>query len=163
MGSHRTSMTEAIASFRRVVSAGCGVGAVGSFQRSAWFNCCLSVSSNDTIDSSSFNLIRQCVHCRDCPDLPKGKALTVSTLCNLIGNERLVLFLLFSLSTHSNSNASIFTHFCGGFCDANTGHCACRYYASSINRLRCLNRHTLHAILSSRSVRLETEDTRLKS
>jgi hypothetical protein len=118
---------------------------------------------NDTIDSSSFNLILQFVHSRDCFDLSNDKTLTVLSLCCLLGNERLVFFLLSSFVAHSKSDISIFTNFCDEFYDLNIDYCSSQFYSYLINQFRCLNKQTLHNILSSHSLQIDIEDVLLNS
>jgi hypothetical protein len=63
-----------------------------------------------------------------------------------------------STAAGGGANANII-----GFCDANVDFCASYFYSYSIDELRCLDKQTLHSLLSSSSFQIATEDDFLRS
>jgi hypothetical protein len=64
------------------------------------------------------------------------------------------------LNLHSNSNSISISV---GSCDMSVDYCAMHFHSYSIEELRCIHKQTLHHILSSHSLQIDTEDALLNS
>jgi hypothetical protein len=109
--------------------------------------------------------------------------LTFLTLCGLLGNERLAFLFLASLnsisplgsattsaSTSSSSSTSSSEVSISGevlvnlisSSQATIDHCASKFYRYSLDEIRLLDKHTLHLLLQSGSLRIASEDDFLR-
>jgi hypothetical protein len=144
-----------------------------------------SVDDSLSVDSSSLKAFLDCVHLREFFDLSRSNELTFLTLCRLLGNERLAFLFLASLnsisplgsattSTSSSSSSSGSTSLsevsiCGevlvnliSSSQATIDYCASEFYRYSVDEIRHLDKHTLHLLLQSGSVRIASEDDFLR-
>jgi hypothetical protein len=107
-----------------------------------------SVSSSDFIDFLQF------VRSRDCVNIPRDRVLSFISISDQLGNDRLSLALLSSLKPDSSKLLS--------FDFAETDQCASKFYSYSIDELRFLDHETLHRLLSSDCLVLESEESLLQ-
>jgi hypothetical protein len=133
------------------------------------------------VESSSFKVFLECVRLREFHDLSQSGELTFLSICRLFGNERLAFLILASLnslslspSISSSSVASTPTSSNGGpmspdvlmnfisSSEATIDYCASQFHRYSVDEISRLAKHTLHHLLSSPSLRLETEDQFLR-
>jgi hypothetical protein len=94
--------------------------------------------------------------------------LSFLSICRFLGNERLAPILLASMnsSLESDSRSPSTTSFRSSdegsndlvFCDANVDSCASQFHSYSVDELLCLDKQTLHEILESASLAIESDD-----
>jgi hypothetical protein len=132
------------------------------------------------VDSSSFKMFLDCVHVREFLHWSPSNELTFLYICRLLGNERLAFLFLASLNTLSlptsdsgprstASSTSAPTSSNQGLIssdvlvnlisssEATIDYCASQFHCYSVDEIRRLDKHTLHHLLSSPSLRLESE------
>jgi hypothetical protein len=135
------------------------------------------------VDSSSFKMFLDCVHLQGSQHLSPLSELTFLSICRLLGNERLAFLFLASLNSLSLSQSgfssttgstSAPTASSGGSMspdvlmnlisssEATIDYCASQFHHYSIDEIRRLDKHTLHYLLASPSLRLESEDQFLR-
>jgi hypothetical protein len=98
-------------------------------------------------------------------------ALAFLSICRSIGNEHLPLGLLASLHSNSPVNSDSTCDAVSSttqpetilFRDATIEDCASKFYLYSVSELRAMDKRTLHSLLSSASLRVESEDTLLNA
>jgi hypothetical protein len=140
-----------------------------------------SVDESEAVDSSSFQTFLDCVHLREFFDLSRSNELTFLTICRLLGNERLSFLFLASLNSisragsattstssstsNSTSTSSSEVSISGevlvnliSSSQATIDYCASQFYRYSVDEIRQLDKHTLHLLLQSRSLRVSSED-----
>jgi hypothetical protein len=136
------------------------------------------VISDEDLESRDFGHFLDFVRCHDCVSFSEDKELSFLSICRLLGNERLALILLASQNSTSSSNhnsifvlkspSSVSSPSCETvsddivFGDIKVDYCASHFHTYSIDKLRRLDKHMLHDILSSPSLALESEDGLLR-
>jgi hypothetical protein len=139
--------------------------------------CGIDDDESENVDSGSFNAFLSCVHSRVFQDISRSNELSFLTICRLLGNERLAFLFLASLnsvspspSSSSSSSSSTSTSSIGvsissdilmtfiSSSEATIDYCASQFHRYSIDEINRLDKHTLHRLLSSRSLRITTED-----
>jgi hypothetical protein len=140
-----------------------------------------SVDDSRAVDSSSLKAFLDCVHLREFVDLSRSNELTFLTICRLLGNERLSFLFLASLNSISRpgstapsassspSNSSSEISISGevlvnliSSSQATIDYCASEFYRYSVDEIRLLDKHTLHLLLQSGSLRIASEDEFLR-
>jgi hypothetical protein len=142
-----------------------------------------SVDDSLAVDSSSLKAFLDCIHLREFFDLSRSNELTFLTICRLFGNERLAFMFLASLNsisppdsaTTSASTSSLSSTSSSGVSisgevlvhllsssQATIDYCASNFYRYSVDEIRLLDKHTLHLLLQSSSLRIATEEDFLR-
>jgi hypothetical protein len=121
-----------------------------------------------SIESNHFRLFLEFVRSRDCASLPRDRALMFLSISERVGNESLSLALLSSLNSDSISTSTIGSGpnsavKNGPLSVANIDCCASQFFLYSIDQLQCLDGRTLHRLLSSESLAIESEDSLLQT
>jgi hypothetical protein len=98
--------------------------------------------------------------------LPRARALSFLSICNLLGNEPLSLALLSSMKSEGRAIAALGIDEPAekgkGICEATIDACASQLYSYSADDLRFVDHETLHRLLSSAYVKIESEDWLLR-
>jgi hypothetical protein len=116
--------------------------------------CCTFTLPENSVDPTTFRHFLNFALSRDPINLSRDTALSFIPACRSLGNERLALALLSSQKDVS-SELSI------DFCDSTIDICASRFYSYSAEVIRSLDSRTLHGLLSSPSLSIESEDALL--
>jgi hypothetical protein len=131
--------------------------------------------------SSWFKAFLDCLHLGESLDLSASDELTFLSICRVLGNERLAFLFLASLNSLSLSPSNSTTGSTSAPPSSNQGrissdvlvnlissseatidYCASQFHRYSVDEIGRLDTHTLHLLLSSRSLRLESEDQFLR-
>jgi hypothetical protein len=133
------------------------------------------------VDSSSFKTFLDCIHLHEFQDVSTSNELTFLSICRLLDNERLAflfLALLNSLSpppssytacstsaptssNHGRISSDVLVNLISSS-EATIDYCASEFHRYSVDEIGRLDKHTLHLLLSSPSLRLESEDQFLR-
>jgi hypothetical protein len=109
-----------------------------------------------SIQPSDFGDFLAFARSRDCPRLPRERAAAFLSISTQLGNGPLALALLSSLGAPA---ASAKRKVIG---EIAIDDCASQFYCYSADDLRLLDRQTLHRLLSSPSLTIESEDCLLR-
>jgi hypothetical protein len=126
----------------------------------------------------------ECLHLGEFYDFSRSNDLSFLSLCRLFGNERLAFLFLASLhsrslsistgssastSSSSSSSSSNSTLISGEVLvdlisspKATIDYCASQFHRYSVDAIRHLDKHTLHLLLQSSSLRIASEDEFLR-
>jgi hypothetical protein len=116
--------------------------------------------TSDLIQSADFGLFLSFSRCRDLVRIPRSRILSFVSICGLLGNEQLSLALLSSLTPLSREPG---TKGKGpAICEGTVEECASQFYSYSADNLRFVDRQTLHRLLSSEFLLIESEDWLLR-
>jgi hypothetical protein len=108
-----------------------------------------------SVDAKTFRHFLAFALSREPIGLTRDAALSFIPACAALGNERLALGLLSSAKTDSEGSTMDFSA-------STIDICASRLYSYSVEDLRFLSPSTLHELLSSPSLSLESEDALLR-
>jgi hypothetical protein len=112
--------------------------------------------SSESIQSEDFNAFLTFVRCRDRVCIPRSRAVSFISISNYLGNESLVVALFSLLKPGPGTELHI------GNCEGAIDECASQFYSYSADDLRFIERGTLHRLLSSDSLLIESEDSLLR-
>jgi hypothetical protein len=101
------------------------------------------------------------VRCRNCESFLRDDAHSFLSLCRLFGNER--LFVVFLASIGSNSSATRVEGSKIDFVESDIDGCASQFYRYSKDDIQKIDKATLHSLLGSSSLQIESEDSLLRS
>jgi hypothetical protein len=93
------------------------------------------------------------IHSPVCDGFSESERISFLLICKYLGNEGLTFLLLDSLNVSKDSNFRYF----------NSNHCASHFHEYSMDLIRLLNKNTLHEILCSTELKVESEDDLLKT
>jgi hypothetical protein len=145
--------------------------------------CDVDGSHDEDVDSGSFKTFLASVHSREFQNLSSSNELTFLSICRLLGNEQLAFLCLASLKSLSLSpsspsstagsdstststaasssgvsmSADILVHWISSS-EATIDYCASQFYRYSVDEIVRLDKRTLHRLLASPSLRVESED-----
>jgi hypothetical protein len=135
----------------------------------------------EDVDGNSFKEFLECIHSREFSYFSASNDLPFLSICRLLGNERLTFLSLASLNSLSRSPSSssstsaspstststsstrvsispdVLVNFISSS-EATIDYCASQFHLYSSDEIGRLDKHTLHRLLGSRSLRLESED-----
>jgi hypothetical protein len=133
----------------------------------------------EDVDSNSFKMFLNCVHLGEFLHLSPSNELEFLSICRLLGNERLAFLFLASVNSlplspsssssttgstsapNSSSGVSISPDVLVNLIsssEATIDYCASEFHRYSVDEIGRLDKHTLHLLLASPSLRLESED-----
>jgi hypothetical protein len=118
--------------------------------------------TSESIESADFDPFLDFIRCREPVRLPRGRALLFISLCSSLGNDDLGLSLLSSLHRLPSDSASGNSGGRAAICEATIDECASQFYSYSADDLRFVDRQTLHRLLSSDALVIESEDWLLR-
>jgi hypothetical protein len=116
--------------------------------------------NEETISATKFEAFLSFVRCHDSPRISREESFTFLKICEKLGNVRLSLVLLGSLTLKTSSVSPLDANFVQ-FCDGTVASCASQFYLFSTEQLRCLDKQILHTLLGSPFLRINTEDSLL--
>jgi hypothetical protein len=146
--------------------------------RSNPLNFSFSITSK-SYDSSDFRSFLDFARCRASARIPRGRALSFISICGSLGNESLSLALLSSLHRKSagalrftssgesgrdsvSGNSAVAAGTRKAICESTIDECASQFYSYSAEDLGFLDCETLHRLLSSEFLSIESEDWLLR-
>jgi hypothetical protein len=121
-----------------------------------------------SIKSSDFGSFLDFARCRDCVEVCRDRVLSFISISGALGNERLGFSLLSSIGRVSGvesapTSSDFLTGVRGGYFDAAAvDWCAANFSSYSVDELRSLDDRTLHGLLSSECLVVESEDALLR-
>jgi hypothetical protein len=123
--------------------------------------------ASGSIDATDFGSFVEFVGCRALARIGRARALSFISISEQLGNESLTLALLSSLNIELNSmmtGESVVSERDPniGVSIATIDRCASEFFLYSKDEIRCLDGRTLHRLLSSDSLLIESEDSLLK-
>jgi hypothetical protein len=112
---------------------------------------------SDEIEATTFSVFLELIRNREGWIFLSANEIEFLSICKLLGNESLSLIFLESNSQSSNVSE------CSEsgkieICEKNIEDCASQFSSYSIDELRNLPKQTLHSLLSSDSLKIESED-----
>jgi hypothetical protein len=112
--------------------------------------------TSDSIESINFHSFIEFVRSHDSIVFPVSHAQSFLSISEELCNSRLTGIFLSSVQSGRGefSDAS--------FLDSSLDECASQFFGVLLGALRCLDRRTLHRLLSSTSLRIENEDSLLR-
>jgi hypothetical protein len=116
----------------------------------------------DSVDPTEFGYFLAFVRRRDFPIIPPAHARSFLSICRHLGCEPLSLALLASIGALTGSSPSASAFPSQPFFDATVDACAARFHSYSADELRLIDAQTLHRLLSSDSLSIESEDWLLR-
>jgi hypothetical protein len=132
-------------------------------------------TKTETVESSSFKTFLECFHLHDFQKLSQSEELSFLSICRILGNERLAFLILASLNSHSTSTSTSSSSSSSSSSispdillnlisssEATINYCASKFESYSIDEIVRLDKQTLHHVLGSSSLRVESEDHLLK-
>jgi hypothetical protein len=100
---------------------------------------------NDNLEMKQFSAFVDFIHRKEVCNVSEEDEIEFLTICKFLGNEKLSLFILNSVGS-----------------EISVDNCASKFNSYSINKLRKLSKRTLHSLLSSPSLKIESEDSLLR-
>jgi hypothetical protein len=111
----------------------------------------------DQLEPKQFSIFLDLIRCRESNQFSREQEFGFLSVCKLLGNEELSLIFLSSIHWDPTSECAKSDHVLSGS-SVDYGDCASQFGSYSTEGLRSVSKETLHKILSSESLRIESED-----
>jgi hypothetical protein len=123
---------------------------------------------SDEIEMKQFSSFVDFIRDREDFKLSREDEIVILSICKLLGNDKLSLLILecfhfgISMKSFSSNNCESESSEMQNICEMNIEDCASKFNSYSTAELRNISKQMVHSLLSSPSLRLESEDSLLQ-